>query len=918
MANRVIGNINIRDKHTFEILTGRFQYYADQCCGQKYYGALKTLPCANGSVNMVPSSGRISRINITDTGTGYSTAPEVVISGTGGATATASVHNGKVVLINIIQRGDGYSTPPTISFRGTTGSGARAEATLTLEEPDIDFSAALAVKGVHAVLNHLDARGNYGNNVLLASSANFWGAPIAAVVADDWDTANYACGLIKVNYTENDWVTDPHEVMKENKPAVSWSGIRPSATTDDQYDAEYAACTYKTTHVQGFTTCYAHNMLEPHGNTAWWVGDHVYCWTGSQHLRSCHETFIGALNRNNISHTCHTFTQGTGGGHGDKNTAPNMALTARMSLFVGGAPVTLVETRQTNITTHARQSGSRQSIRIGSRTSGQIGFFESDATVWGAGAGGGACTMTGMQQSFTVPYYRHSTPSLRTNTPARGSYRCVGDPPACMGYDAAIDKLAEVMGISPYTLRINCLRDSRSPTTGGYTAYRGLELPTMLTKLRDESGYTQKWTRPLVANPRDVGSKKYGIALTCHVDGHGGVASGRYCCMSAHAVASVVQVFVNAGFGRGPSGAPSAIASIVAERMGVCYDNVYVTDFGKTDRGVNGGMQAGSAFTSGCGGAAYNMADKARTDILTGALGNAVFTAAAFDNAIPSDRTRAVATANVADGRIASFTVTNQGAGYTGVPRVTVSATGGGSGATAMAYVADGKVVSIGVVNPGSGYTAASVITVNIGWVSIEDLEPIDNYIYVKGGLPVPTAAAYPLNIATIIGVGSPGWWGEGWSASNSNGSCGSCAEVLVDTETGEVEVLALWNVIETGGTIFKRGAIKEMLSGCELIIAVPLFFGDIYDHWHKGALMGTQWSQSQSPTSLDLPTKDYHVYDMESDCGGPYGAHGIGEPCVSNVGAINCAIYNAIGVFPDPEGGAINPDRILKALGKA
>jgi len=436
----------------------------------------------------------------------------------------------------------------------------------------------------------------------------------------------------------------------------------------------------------------------------------------------------------------------------------------------------------------------------------------------------------------------------------------------------------------------------------------------MLKKLHDESGYATKWHAPGLG-PTVGGSKKHGIALNCHVDGHGGVSgTGRYMSMTTNSVSSTPHAFIHGGFGRGPSGAPSACASIVAERMGLGYDNVFVTDFGKSDKTWDSGMQAGSGFTSGAGGACYNMADKARTEILTAALGNALFSGME----IQGSRTLATATANVTNGRITSITITNAGSGYTGAPRVTIAATGGGSGATAVASVAGGSVVSIGITNPGSGYVATSVITVTIGWLSIEDLDPRNNAIYVKPGITAPTGATYPLNIATVLNQTSNGWWSNGWAVSNSNGSSGACAELLVDTETGEIEVTGIWNVVETGGTIFRRGAIKEMLSGAELIMSQTLFFGDIYDHWHKGALIGTQWSQSQTPTSMDLPCNNYHVFDMESDCGGPYGAHGIGEPACSNVGAIYCAIYNAIGVFPNIDGGALNPDKILKALGKA
>ena len=57
---------------------------------------------------------------------------------------------------------------------------------------------------------------------------------------------------------------------------------------------------------------------------------------------------------------------------------------------------------------------------------------------------------------------------------------------------------------------------------------------------------------------------------------------------------------------------------------------------------------------------------------------------------------------------------------------------------------------------------------------------------------------------------------------------------------------------VDTGRTIYKLGTIKEMLSGCELIIAQTLFYGDIYDPG-TGGMIGSQYTESQVPTAMDM-----------------------------------------------------------------
>ncbi len=64
------------------------------------------------------------------------------------------------------------------------------------------------------------------------------------------------------------------------------------------------------------------------------------------------------------------------------------------------------------------------------------------------------------------------------------------------------------------------------------------------------------------------------------------------------------------------------------------------------------------------------------------------------------------------DGSIFSIPVTTGGSGYVSAPAVTITATGGGSGATAVATVTGGAVTSIQVTNGGSGYFTAPTVTI--------------------------------------------------------------------------------------------------------------------------------------------------------------------------------------------------------------
>jgi hypothetical protein len=73
-------------------------------------------------------SGSIVWVKITNGGSGYTIAPTVSFSGTGGATATATVSGGVVTGVTITNGGSAYQAGPTVTFSGGGGSGAAATA----------------------------------------------------------------------------------------------------------------------------------------------------------------------------------------------------------------------------------------------------------------------------------------------------------------------------------------------------------------------------------------------------------------------------------------------------------------------------------------------------------------------------------------------------------------------------------------------------------------------------------------------------------------------------------------------------------------------------------------------------------------------------------------------------------------------
>ncbi len=77
-------------------------------------------------------NGAVSKVTLTNAGTGYTSAPTVAITGGGGsgASAIATLARAAVASLTLTNRGTGYTFVPTVSFSGGGGSGAAATATL--------------------------------------------------------------------------------------------------------------------------------------------------------------------------------------------------------------------------------------------------------------------------------------------------------------------------------------------------------------------------------------------------------------------------------------------------------------------------------------------------------------------------------------------------------------------------------------------------------------------------------------------------------------------------------------------------------------------------------------------------------------------------------------------------------------------
>lgn len=143
---------------------------------------------------------------------------------------------------------------------------------------------------------------------------------------------------------------------------------------------------------------------------------------------------------------------------------------------------------------------------------------------------------------------------------------------------------------------------------------------------------------------------------------------------------------------------------------------------------------------------------------------------------------------------------------------------------------------------------------------------------------------------------------------------CALQAEVEVDTETGEVEVLKFISSYDAGKAINPL-LVEGQIQGGEIMGLGSTLMEQIYPYFPKMEHQPVTMGDYVIPTAADIPEMQTVIYECPSP-NGPYGAKGIGE-MTGNLPspAIAHAIYDAIGVWIDEQ--PVTPEKVLRALQK-
>jgi CO/xanthine dehydrogenase Mo-binding subunit len=272
----------------------------------------------------------------------------------------------------------------------------------------------------------------------------------------------------------------------------------------------------------------------------------------------------------------------TGGAFGGKEEYPSMiAGHAALLAMKSGRPVKIIYDRMEDMVATTKRHPSRTRHRTAVSKDGKILGGEIEFNI----DGGAYATLSSVVLSRGTihaggPYYwpnvRIRTKAVATNAPPHGAFRGFGAPQSLFAMERHMDRIAQVVGISPIEIRRRNFLKPGQTTTTEQTIRENIDLNHLLDRALELSSYAAKKKR--FADENKAATRKKGIGIAAFLHGAGFTGSGERYLNSLVGVEATadgdVRVLVSsAEFGQGTN---TVLCQIAAEALGLPYESVAI------------------------------------------------------------------------------------------------------------------------------------------------------------------------------------------------------------------------------------------------------------------------------------------------------------------------------------------------------
>ena len=344
----------------------------------------------------------------------------------------------------------------------------------------IDTAKAKALPGVVAVVTGADAPWTHGESIkdkpfLAQGVVRYIGEPVAAVAAEDEDTAQAAVKLIEVEYEDLPVYTDPEEAAKPDAYAIHQDfpkyrkvdfivpGDGPNVAEHFRLRTGDVAKGFAESDLvleeKYFVPMIQHAAMEPHSSHAQWDKEtgRLTIWVANDApFRALHE-ITEALGM--AKEKVRFINPAQGGGFGAKGGLKVEPIAVALAFHTNGRPVRVKFNREeTFISTLTRHEAVVYS-KTGVKRDGTL--MAREMTIyWGAGAYAEKSPTVCIRGSlpapgpYRIPHVKVDGYAVYTNKPVAGSYRGYGIPQGAWAGEQQMDELARKLGMDPIDIRM--------------------------------------------------------------------------------------------------------------------------------------------------------------------------------------------------------------------------------------------------------------------------------------------------------------------------------------------------------------------------------------------------------------------------------------------------------------------------------
>lgn len=395
----------------------------------------------------------------------------------------------------------------------------------------IDTSRAEALEGVRYIAtceNTPDKLFNsamrfIGHNMkpdeqIFPRKVRYAGDRVAAVVAEDEETAAKAIKLIQVEYEELPVVVDVEEALKEGACPIHEGGNLLGTLEVKAGDVDQALKESDYVYEGRYSTPIVHHYaMEPHASVADYDGKRLTVWTSAQNIFAYRvilsQIFDLPVNRIRVVRPT------VGGGFGGKYEMVLESVVSWLAIKMQ-RPVKLELSRKDTMISSRTRHGAVVYVKVGIQEDGTIRAIDYKELANAGGYAGSTMNVLGgasgkSMMLYHVPNMRFKGLGVYTNSPVAGAMRGYGSPQIETPLEIHLDKIAKELGMDPKELRMKNLVVPGDINPAKKSSLGNCRVKECLAKGCELIGWTDQVTT------RENGRYRKAMGFACGVHGNG-------------------------------------------------------------------------------------------------------------------------------------------------------------------------------------------------------------------------------------------------------------------------------------------------------------------------------------------------------------------------------------------------------------